>query len=65
MINQCISNLNVYDYAEFKFYAEKDFKKDFKGALEIFSTSKCEEGPKLAKTITKKFNSFKKQLLKH
>jgi len=30
MINQCISNLSVYDYADFKFYAEKEFKKEFK-----------------------------------
>lgn len=65
MINQCISNLTIYDYAEFKFYAEKEFKTDFKSALQHFKESKCEEGPKLAKTILSKFESFKKQLLKN
>lgn len=45
MIMQCINNLTVFDYADFKFYAEKDFKTDFKSALKLFGESKCEEGP--------------------
>lgn len=52
--------MTIFDFAEFKFYAEKEFKTDFKSALQHFKESKCEEGPRLAKTILSKFESFKK-----
>ena len=54
----------MYDYADYKFYAELEFIDDWNLALDHFEESKFEGAKSIAGKIRKKFAKFEKLLSK-